>query len=180
LLTSQEKTLQSSDALKSIGFLTRVRFDEEDPTLERLAFELEVNGERMVMLSLDEMLDALWNLEDLKRIAPLSSTWWDKVALDKQWGKPVVTASSQSKLERLDAKFAAEHAKPPTERQPAFEMKDAKTGTPYLLHQPTLLQCVYIAEQLGAIPPLDEKWVARVIAPSLRVFSQLQQSAGLH
>jgi hypothetical protein len=172
--------LQSSDALKSIGWLTRVRFDEEDPTLERLAFELEVNGERMVMLSLDEMLDALWNLEDSKQIAPLSSNWWDRVALNKQWGKPVVTASSEAKLEKLDAKFAAKHAKPPTERLPAFEMRDAKTGAPYLLYQPTLLQCVYIAEQLGAIPSLDEQWVARVIPPSLRVFSQLQQSAGLH
>ncbi|WP_099265078.1 hypothetical protein [Pseudomonas syringae] len=42
------------------------------------------------------------------------STLWSKAELNKQWGKPVVTVSSESRLERLDMKFAAEHAKKAT------------------------------------------------------------------
>ncbi|WP_122359054.1 hypothetical protein, partial [Pseudomonas ficuserectae] len=90
---------------------------------------------------------------------------------------------SESRLERLDMKFAAEHAKKATKAttSPSFlEMSEDETGAPYLLLEQTLLQCVYIAEQLGAIPALDEKWLARVISPSLRQLSQLQKSMGLH
>ncbi|WP_235664099.1 hypothetical protein [Pseudomonas amygdali] len=43
--------MQLSDDLKLIAWPTRVRFDEDDNTPERLAFELEVNGERMVAQS---------------------------------------------------------------------------------------------------------------------------------
>ncbi|GFZ74756.1 hypothetical protein BVY11_17180 [Pseudomonas amygdali pv. morsprunorum] len=175
--------MQLSDDLKLIAWPTRVRFDEDDNTPERLAFELEVNGERMVMLSLEQMLDALWSLEEAKLVAPLGTTWWSKAELNKQWGKPVVTVSSESRLERLDMKFAAEHAKKATKAttSPSFlEMSEDETGAPYLLLEQTLLQCVYIAEQLGAIPALDEKWLARVIPPSLRQLSQIQKSTGLH
>ncbi|KPW98915.1 MULTISPECIES: hypothetical protein [Pseudomonas syringae group] len=169
-----------ADELKLIGFLNRVRFDECDPTPERLAFELEVNGERVVMLCLEEMLDALWSLEDAKLVAPLPSSWWDKAELHKQWGTRVLTATSQSRLESLDTKFAAEHAQQATTLPPILDMAEGESGEPYLLLQHTLLQCVYIAEQLGAIPPLDEKWLARVISPSLRVYSQIQKYAGTH
>ncbi|UNO28673.1 hypothetical protein [Pseudomonas amygdali] len=88
--------MQLSDDLKLIAWPTRVRFDEDDNTPERLAFELEVNGERMVMLSLEQMLDALWSLEEAKLVAPLGSTWWSKAELNKQWGKPVVTVSRET------------------------------------------------------------------------------------
>ncbi len=120
------------------------------------------------------------SLDEAKLVAPLGSTWWSKAELNKQWGKPVVTVSSESRLERLDMKFAAEHAKKATTSPSVLEMSEDETGAPYLLLEQTLLQCVYIAEQLGAIPPLDDKWLARVISPSLRQLSQLQKSTGLH
>ncbi|WP_235668511.1 hypothetical protein [Pseudomonas coronafaciens] len=113
----------------------------------------------------------------------LAPTWWSKADINKQWGKPVVTASGESRLERLDMKFAAEHAKKATKATTSpsiLEMSEDETGAPYLLLEQTLLQRVYIAEQLGAIPPLDEKWLARVIPPSLRQLSQIQKSTGLH
>ncbi|POR66261.1 hypothetical protein [Pseudomonas syringae] len=175
--------MQISDDLKLMAWPTRVRFDEDDNTSERLAFELEVNGERMVMLSLEQMLDALWTLEDEKLVAPLASSWWSKAELNKQWGKPVVTASSESRLDSLDMKFAAEHARKATKAITSpfmLEMLEEETGVPYLLLEQTLLQCVYIAEQLGAIPPLDDKWLARAIPPSTRQLSQIQKPTGLH
>ncbi|MHB9490891.1 hypothetical protein ACYHK1_28510 (plasmid) [Pseudomonas amygdali pv. morsprunorum] len=120
--------MQLSDDLKLIAWPTRVRFDEDDNTPERLAFELEVNGERMVMLELlEQMLDALWSLEEAKLVAPLGSTWWSKAELNKQWGKPVVTVSSESRLERLDMKFAAEHAKKATKATTSPSFWKAKT-----------------------------------------------------
>lgn len=162
--------------VNSIGLLSRIRIDGPE-TAERMAFELMV-GERVVMASLDQMLDALWYAQELKLVGALPPSWWDNVTIHKDWGKPVMTAASLAKLEKLDAKFAPMHARQATKRPAGMEMA-SDTDAPYNLLVVTLLQCVYIAEQVGMIPPLGEEWLAREISPLQRELSEVEP-AKLH
>lgn len=164
--------MQTPATAHSFGLLSRVRIDGPEMP-ERMAFELVINDERVVMASLNEMLDALWYAQELKLVAALPAAWWDNAAIPKDWGKAVMTAEGRAKLEKLDAKFAPMHARQAKKRPAGMEMA-SDTDAPYNLLLVTLLQCIYIAEQIGMIPPFGEEWLAREISPLERELSEVE------
>ena len=153
--------MQNPEPATPFVFISRIRMDGPESE-ERLTFELQVNDERMVLANIDKLLDALWFAQELKLISSLPATWWNNAKLHRDWGKPIRSAQSQEKLEKLDAKFAAKHERNSNKRFPAIEM-DGETEAPYTLLLMVVLQCVYIAQQCGVIPPFGDEWLAREI-----------------
>ena len=161
-------------AAHSVALLSRIRVEGPERA-ERMAFELVINDQRVVMATLDQMLDALWYAQELKLVDALPTIWWTNAAIAKDWGKPVMNAASLAKLEKLDAKFAPMHARKAIKKPAGLEMA-SDTDAPYNILLVTILQCVYIAEQVGMIPPFGEEWLAREISPLERELSQVEPS----
>ena len=161
-------------ATARVALLSRVRIDGPE-TAVRMAFELVINDERVVIASLEQVLDTLWYAQELKLVGALPAAWWDNAAIAKDWGKPVMTVEDRAKLEKLDAKFAPMHSRQATKRPAGLEMA-SDTDAPYNLLVVTLLDCIYIAEQVGMIPPLGVEWLARQISPLQRELSEVEPS----
>lgn len=133
----------------------------------------------MVMLDMKTLLDTLWFAQEENLIPPLPHDWWTNASRFKKWKKLMASPARATKLERLDAKYAADHAEKGMSRV-VFQMVEKNTGKPYLLAMETLYTCLLVIEQLGGIPPLGEEWTAKVIPPSSRIYAQTELQGDLH
>jgi hypothetical protein len=170
-----EGKLQNPDLLKSVGTLSRVKHDDTAPGAQRLEFELEISADRIVMFDLATLLDTLRFAQEKDLVAPLSMTWWVAARDFTTWPKPGVAPSSLLSLDEMDALYAEGHAKIAQQPLPVFEMIESNTGKKYVMALSTLLQSVFIAQQMECIPSMGNEWTARVMPPALRESAQTQR-----
>jgi hypothetical protein len=172
--------LRQPDLLTSVGMLSRVKYNDEVTGAKRLEFELEVNGNRIVMFDLSTMLDTLWFAQEQQLVAPLPADWWAAARDFKTWPEPEMTPSSLLSLEEMDALYAQRHAEIAQKPVPVFEMIESGTGKKYVMALFTLLQSVFIAEQMECIPKVGKEWTARVMSPTLRESAQTERQRYFH
>jgi hypothetical protein len=172
--------LRQPDLLTSVGILFRVKYNDEVAGAQRLEFELEVNGNRIVMFDLGTMLNTLWFAQEKHFVAPLPANWWAAARDFKTWPEPEMTPSSLLSLEEMDVLYAQRHAEIAQKPVPVFEMIESSTGKKYVMALFTLLQSVFIAEQMECIPSMGEEWTALVMSPALRESAQTERLRYLH
>jgi hypothetical protein len=172
--------LRTSDLLKSVGMLSRVKHDDTAPGAQRLEFELEINVHRIVMFDLGTLLDTLWFVQEKGLVAPLPMEWWADARDFDTWPKHTAAPFSLLSLEEMDALYADGHAEIALKPCPVFEMVESGTGKKYAMALFTLLQSVFIAQQMKCIPSVGDEWTARVMPPSLREAAQTERQQPFH
>lgn len=167
--------MSTPDSLKSVGMLSRVKHDETASGAQRLEFELEINADQIVMFDLATLLNTLWFAQEKGLVAPLPMEWWADALDFDMWPKQNKAPSSLLSLEEMDAMYAEGHEKIAQWPLPVFEMIESSTGKKYVMALFTLLQSVFIAQQMECIPNVGDEWTARVMPPALRESAQTQR-----
>jgi hypothetical protein len=160
--------------------LSRVKHDDTIAGTQRLEFELEINADQIVMFDLGTLLDTLWFAQEKGLVAPLTMEWWADARDFNTWPKQKAAPSSLLSLEEMDALYAYEHAQIALKLFPVFEMVESGTGKKYVMALFTLLQSVFIAQQMKCIPSVGDEWTARVMPPALREAAQTERQQLFH